>query len=681
MTLTNEIENKYFALLTQKKEHDYNYFILNSPKIPDKVYDEIVREIEQLEKDCPKLKNDTNEKVSPITEDNTFEKIDHKHPMLSIEKAFELDEVLSFCDRIQKETQKDENDIVYTCEYKIDGLAISLHYREGHLDYAVTRGDGKTGEDVTSNVLMIKSIPLNLNECNLDITLPKELEIRGEVYMSFQVFEDLNKLREKNDEQKLANPRNAASGALKRKDPRESRKSNLSMMAYDIVQADELNLPCQAHVLDFLHKLGFEIPHFTCSYRHGLDFIISEKCNDILLPDRKKLHYPTDGLVIKLDELNDRKIFQSTSKYPKWLLAYKYEEEEAQTIVKSIDCQVGKTGIITPVVYLEPVELCGTVVKKATAHNFRMLDALDIRVGDTVSIIKAGEIIPNILSVVSKDDENRSEKFPIPTTCPVCNSDAIHVDGLVALVCQGQECPAKLKGKIEYWVSKGVMNIDNFGTAVIEQLVDKGMVTEVLDIYDLTLDDFMSLERMGKKSSEKILKHLEESKVQPFHKVLCGLQIPGSGKSMSIVLADATKDIDVLKTWTLDQLKELEGIGDTLATNIIDFFSNDKNLKTIEKLRELGFKLSSSNTLEPEVTSDIFKDENVCATGKLEKFTRNEVEDAVRQGGGKVCSSVSKNTTMLVAGDGAGSKLKKAQQLGIKILTENEFNQILTKKE
>jgi DNA ligase (NAD+) len=666
MEIQNDIELKYSSLCNEIESHNKHYFNNSKPIISDFEFDKLFKELITIETMYPEIKSirSPSNRIGsePISE---FKKIKHNASMMSIEKVYNHKDLLSFFTRISKDTK---SQLVY--EYKIDGLSLSLHYKDGYLDKAVTRGDGVEGEDVTENAKVINSIPLYLPG------FEKSIEIRGEVYMSFETFRILNEKKEENKEQLLANPRNAASGALKRKDPKISKQSNLSFIAYDIINPEKYGITSQVTLEGVLSDLGFETPELKEINVDNYDFALT-----MAFDNKDKMHYPIDGIVIKLDDIEERNKFESTSSYPKWMMAYKFAEEIAETTVLDITVQVGKTGTLTPVAIFEPTELCGSIVQKASLHNFDMIRQLDIRVGDTVAIKKAGEIIPQVVSVVSTGEE-RGPKFTEPTECPICHSSVAREGDNVALMCTGSSCSAKIIGKVEYWASKDVMNIDGFGPAIVQQFYDAGYIHDrVSDIYYITLPQIESLDRMGKRSSEKLFKAIQDSIKQPFERVLCGLQIPNTGRTTSKLLANKFKNMNELRIVDYSDLIEIDGIGEIGASVISNWFKDSNNITLLEELENLGFNFEIVEE-EPKdflnMSTDYFNGKTVCVTGTLAMGSRNIAHEIVLGLGAKIHTKVSKDTNILIVGEKAGSKLDKATKLGIVILTEDGFLKLVS---
>lgn len=656
--MTNQ---EYCSLKSELNKHSCLYYNDSNPIISDEEYDKKFNQLLEYERNNPDayIADSPSQRIGadPVSE---FEKIKHSKKMMSIEKVYSVKELDSFSKK--SKLVSDE----YSVEYKIDGLAISLIYENSILTKALTRGNGVVGENVIENVKVINGVPLSIPK-----SMNPTVEIRGEVYMSFKVFEELNKNKKLNGEQLLANPRNAAAGALKRRDSKISKQSKLSMIAYDVVDPLQHGLTNQFQVLSTIKDLGFKTPEYEIvNGSDNLKSVIDKFGNN-----KNNLPYPVDGVVVKINDIASRSKFKDTSSHPKWLVAYKYAEEIEETKVLNIDIQVGKSGALTPVAILEPVEICGSIVSKASLHNFDQVEKLDIRVGDIVGVKKAGEIIPQILYVNMDNRIGKNlEKFKRPELCPVCCFDVANDNDNVALICQNPDCLGKIVGKVLYWASKDVMNIDGLGDAIVEKMYDANMIHNIIDLYDITPDDICRLDGMAEKSSKNIYNSIQKSKEMPFEKVLAGLQIPNTGKTTSSLLANTFKDIQTLRSQKVEDLKAIDGIGDVVANSIYNWFREYKNEKLVMDLVSYGFnmKVDESETMNTPTKSDAFAGEMVCVTGVL--FTpRAHIHELILENGGKIDKSVTSKTTLLVVGENAGSKLAKAASKGITIISEDEF--------
>lgn len=653
-------------LINEIKRHNNLYYIKADPEISDQEYDALLDKLKKIESEHPELKradSPTNYVGSDIT--NKFESISHSTPMLSIENTYNFEDLDKFNERLESAINK--NDVEYLVEMKIDGCSISIIYQDGILLRAVTRGDGKVGEDVTNNVKHILDIPNTISLSGIN-------EFRGEIYMSFDTFNSINNDKIKNLEEPLRNPRNAAAGALKRKNPKESAKSKLSAFIYDYIGTYNTN--SQEDILNLIKHVGFKVePNYKKCNKLNLKQIIDE-FNII----KNTLNYPTDGAVVKLNNLKDRMKVGFTSKHPKWLTAYKFAAEIGVSKVLRIEYQVGKSGIISPVCYFEPIELCGTTVKKATLCNFDYLNKIDIRVGDTIEIQKAGEIIPQVIRYIPEYRRPDFIKIQVPLNCPDCNSLSEKVEDSIYIKCSNDNCPSVLKNKIEYFANRDNMNIDGMGEKIISQLVDKNLVKTVWDIYYLKKHDLLSLDRMAEKSVDKILKNIKNTTRIPFEKVLAAICIPNTGHSISKLLAYKFKNIDNLMNCNKDDLSSIEGIGDKTADTIINYFKRSETKEFIEKLKENNIQLEIIDI--EKSTDDLnnapLKGMSFVVTGSFQDYSRNQIEEIIVKNGGSLKSSVSKNTTYLVVGSDPGSsKIKKANDLNISKLNEFEFFKLL----
>jgi DNA ligase (NAD+) len=661
--MTDSIADKIQQLRNEIRRHDVLYYVHNAPELSDQQYDKLFAELKQFEAAHPELvtPDSPTQRVSeqPVA---GFETVTHTVAMLSIDNTYNEDELRKFDERVSKGLESANYD--YTVEPKIDGLAISLRYEKGHLIQAATRGDGTRGDDVTSNIRTIKAIPLTLE--NKDI--PDVLEVRGEVYIPKVAFAELNALKEDSAEPPFANPRNAAAGSLKLLDARTTAERKLAFLAYSVGQA---STPLASTHYDALEKLkSFGLPVNGAAKVHNIDEVITichsqEKAKD-------SLDYQIDGLVIKVNRYDQHDILGATGRAPKWCIAYKFVAEQAETILESITVQVGKNGTLTPVANLKPVQLAGTTVKRATLHNFEQIARLDLRCGDTVIIEKAGEIIPQVVDVVVKQrDLFESQPFETPTKCPACDGTVQKDENGVYLRCVNPNCTAQLRERLEYFVGKGQMDIDKLGPSLIEQLVDKKLVKTFADIYRLRFDQLVQLGRMADKSAANVMDSIEASKTRPLWRLIAALGIRNVGGQSAQILADELGSLDKLKAATVEELTAIDQIGPVMAESIYDYLHNADNVKVIEDMLDAGIKPAAPQ----EKTSNNLEGMTIVVTGTLKKFTRQQIEQMVKDHGGKTASSVSKKTTLLVAGENAGSKLEKAQKLGVEIISEDQFLQ------
>ncbi len=664
--MSSELSKQIEKLREEINYHDSLYYVSNKPEISDYDYDNLFSKLKELEAAHPELitADSPTQRVSgkPI---KSFNQIKHKSPMLSIDNTYNPEQLRGFDQKVKKQLE-DKEDVEYVVELKIDGLAISLTYQDSVLTQAATRGDGEIGDDVTNNIRTIKSIPLRLNGKR---TPPKFLEVRGEVYMPKKSFASLNQLRSEAGENLFANPRNAAAGSLKLLDPRITASRNLSFFAYSTAQA----IGDSKDHYQSLNKLkDFGLPLNPHTKKVSNIEKVIEICNS-WETQRYELDYQIDGMVVKVNSFAQQEKLGTTARSPKWCISFKFPAEQATTVIESIDIQVGKTGALTPVANFKPVKLAGTVVKRASLHNFDEIKRLDVRVGDTVVIEKAGEIIPQVIRVVKDERGIFAQEFTVPTECPECGGEVIKDRDGVSLRCNNKDCPARLKEKLIYFVARNQMDIENLGPAVIGQLVSKGLVKTFADIYKLTLFDIINLDRMGQKSAQNILEAIEKSKKRPLWRLICALGIRHVGAQNAEVLSNALGSLEAIMNASAEQLEEIEQIGPIIAQSIANFFALEENRKMIEEMLECGVE----PTIEKKRYSDSLKGKVIVATGTLENFTRDGIKQAIKENGGKLSSSVSKKTDFVIAGKNAGSKLEKANELGVRVITEEEFEDMI----
>ena len=644
--------------------HNYNYYVLNAPVISDQEFDRLMRELQDLEAKHPEC-FDANSPTMRVGSDlnKNFTQVEHKYPMLSLGNTYSESEVADFYERVRKSLNED---FEICCEMKFDGTSISLTYEDGKLVRAVTRGDGVKGDDVTDNVKTIRSIPLVLHGEGY----PKNFEIRGEILMPWTVFEDLNRERELREEPLFANPRNAASGTLKSQNSAVVASRKLDAYLYYLLGD---NLPHDGHYenLQEAEKWGFKISHITRKVR-TLDEIF-EFINhwDV---ERKNLPVATDGIVLKVNSLRQQRNLGYTAKSPRWAIAYKFQAEQALTKLLKVTYQVGRTGAVTPVANLEPVQLSGTIVKRASLHNADIIASLDLHIGDMVYVEKGGEIIPKITGVDVASRPQNSEKVTFITHCPECGSKLIRYEDEAAHYCTNETaCPPQIKGKIEHFISRRAMNIEGLGPETVDQFYQEGMIHNVADLYTLKAEDICKLERMGEKSAENIIQGIEASKQVPYERVLFALGIRFVGETVAKKVAKAFRSIDALATATLDELIHVDEIGEKITQSILLYFSNEQNRMLVERLRQAGLKLEAD---EEDLSghTDRLQGKSIVISGVFALHSRDEYKDLIEKHGGKNVGSISKKTSFILAGDNMGpSKLEKAQKLGIPIIDENEF--------
>lgn len=650
--------------------HNYNYYVLNAPVISDQEFDRLMRELQDLEAKHPEC-FDANSPTMRVGSDlnKNFTQVEHKYPMLSLGNTYSESEVADFYERVRKSLNED---FEICCEMKFDGTSISLTYEDGKLVRAVTRGDGVKGDDVTDNVKTIRSIPLVLHGEGY----PKNFEIRGEILMPWTVFEDLNRERELREEPLFANPRNAASGTLKSQNSAVVASRKLDAYLYYLLGD---NLPHDGHYenLQEAEKWGFKISHITRKVR-TLDEIF-EFINhwDV---ERKNLPVATDGIVLKVNSLRQQRNLGYTAKSPRWAIAYKFQAEQALTKLLKVTYQVGRTGAVTPVANLEPVQLSGTIVKRASLHNADIIASLDLHIGDMVYVEKGGEIIPKITGVDVASRPQNSEKVTFITHCPECGSKLIRYEDEAAHYCTNETaCPPQIKGKIEHFISRRAMNIEGLGPETVDQFYQEGMIHNVADLYTLRAEDICKLERMGEKSAENIIQGIEASKQVPYERVLFALGIRFVGETVAKKVAKAFRSIDALATATLDELIHVDEIGEKIAQSILLYFSNEQNRMLVERLRQAGLKLEAD---EEDLSghTDRLQGKSIVISGVFALHSRDEYKDLIEKHGGKNVGSISKKTSFILAGDNMGpSKLEKAQKLGIPIIDENEFLSMIQK--
>jgi DNA ligase (NAD+) len=646
-------------------KYNYEYYVLDRPSVPDAEYDRLMQELIALEEQYPdlKTKDSPSQRVGGEALD-AFQKVEHRTPMLSLANAFNEGDLRDFDRRVRQEVG---DDVMYVCELKIDGLAVSVRYEDGYFVQGATRGDGVTGEDITENLKTIRSLPLRLNE-------PVTLEARGEAYMPKASFERLNEQRRKRGEELFANPRNAAAGSLRQLDPKIAASRHLDLFVYGLANAEELGIDSHSAALDYLQQLGFKTnpERRRCA---NIDEVI-QFVNE-WQEKRPHLPYEIDGIVVKVDSFEQQEQLGATAKSPRWAIAYKFPAEEVVTKLIDIELSVGRTGVVTPTAILEPVRVAGTTVQRATLHNEDFIREKDIRIGDSVIIKKAGDIIPEVVNVVPDRRTGEEVPFVMPTHCPECASELVRLEGEVALRCINPKCPAQIREGLIHFVSRQAMNIEGLGEKVISQLFREGLIHDVADIYRLTKEQLIRLERMGEKSATNLLHAIEASKQNSLERLLFGLGIRHVGAKAAKVLAEHFETMDRLQTATKEELMAIHEIGEKMADSIVTYFSKPEVKELLNELRAYGVNMEykGPKTPNPGDVHSYFAGKTVVLTGKLESLSRNEAKEKIEQLGGKVTGSVSKNTDLVIAGADAGSKLAKAQQLNIEIWDEARFLQ------
>ncbi len=676
---------KELRALLNKANH--SYYVLDCPEITDSIYDQLYRELIEIENSNPSLitADSPSQRLGGIPSKG-FKSIDHDIPLLSLDNAFNIDELQLWYTKIKKlidsknKTKKDLKNPELICELKIDGNAISLRYENGILTKAATRGDGATGEDVTTNIRTISSIPLRLLLNNP----PPWIEIRGEAFMPNEIFNKLNLERKNTDQALFANPRNSCAGTLRQLDSKIVASRKLDFFAYSIYlpknwssKDSKFNKPIsQSEALIFLKNIGFRVNNASKIQKDLNEANNYYKYWEI---QKSSLAYATDGIVVKINKFNLQNILGSTNKAPRWAIAVKYPAEEKATKLKKIIFQVGRTGAVTPVAEFESIELAGTSVNRATLHNAKRLALLDLHYRDTIVVRKAGEIIPEVIRVI-KEFRNFDEKLvKFPLDCPECNSKLVQESKEAITKCVNSECPAKIKGRLLHWVSKGSMNIEGLGEKIINQLVNMGYLRSIADLYKLNFDSLLNLERFGDKSAKNLLREINESKQKNWHKQLFGLGIPHIGESNAKSLSKHFQSIEELITSAKkspENISNIYGFGNEITDSIIQWFDDSNNQTLIQELKSIGFSLKENLDLKAN-NSNLFNGMSFVITGTLHSLTRDEAKELIENAGGKVSSSISKKTDFLISGEKAGSKLKKAQELGVKIINENELKLLL----
>ena len=650
------------GLRRQISEHNRNYYDLDAPTISDFEYDALMRRLKELEEQNPELRTpDSPTQRVGGSALAAFAPVQHDVPLESLNDVFSYDEVSDFIERVSAAVK----DAEYVVEPKIDGLSVALRYENGVFTQGATRGNGVTGEDVTANLMTVASIPKRIEGA------PEHLVVRGEVYMPRSVFEDINEQRDINGEAPLANPRNAAAGSLRQQDPRVAAERRLAILVFNIQTVTGKEFSSHEETLDYLSSLGFPVVgHMKC-----MDAASCAERIAWLGDSRDTFDYDIDGAVVKVNSLAQRQTLGSTSKAPRWAVAYKYPPEKKETRVTDIIVQVGRTGVLTPKAVVEPVRLAGTTVTNATLHNQDFINEKDIRIGDTVLIQKAGEIIPEVLEVIYSKRPDGTAPFVIPDTCPVCGAPVTRDEGGAALRCRGAECPAQLLRNIVHFASRGAMDIDGLGISVSKALLDAELIRSAGDLYYLDAQSVASLDRMGTKSAENLIAAIEASKTRGLARLLYALGILQVGQSAGKSLALHFGTLDAIENASEEELTEVDDIGAVTAKNIREWFASQQSQHLLGLLRNAGVSMASTE----EKTGTLFENMTFVLTGTLSKYTRDEASEIIRSQGGKTSSSVSKKTTAVLAGENAGSKLTKAESLGIRIITEDEFDEMIGK--
>lgn len=662
-----EAEGKLNELREKLEEYGYHYYVIDNPVVSDAEYDALMQELLKLEEQYPDLITEDSPSVrvggNPLPH---FEKVQHEIPMLSLGNAFNEEDLRDFDRRV---TDGFGKPVSYACELKIDGLAVSLKYEKGRFILGATRGDGTTGENITSNLKTVRSIPMRLKEA-------VDIEVRGEAFMPKQSFEKLNEAKLEAGEEPFANPRNAAAGSLRQLDPKIAAKRNLDIFLYSVAQVKEKEIPTHTEALQFMSQLGLktnkEAKHCK-DINEVIDYVNS------WLERRPNLSYEIDGIVIKVDSLEAQQKLGFTAKSPRWAIAYKFPAEEVMTTLEGIELSIGRTGVVTPTALLSPVQVAGTTVKRASLHNEDLIRQKDIKIGDKVVIKKAGDIIPEVVNVLEEQRTGEEQDFKMPTECPACESELVRLEGEVALRCINPKCSAQIREGMIHFVSRNAMNIDGLGERVITQLFEHGLIKDVADIYKLEREKLLKLERMGEKSVDNLLHAIDASKENSLEKLLFGLGIRFVGAKAAKTLAQYFEEIEALQEASETELEAINEIGIKMAQSIVRYFKKPEVSTLINELKTVGVNTTYKGP-RLEISSDsIFSNKVVVLTGKLEILTREEAKEKIEAFGGKVTGSVSAKTDLLIAGEKAGSKLKKAESLNIEIWNEAKLVEELNK--
>lgn len=645
--------------------HAKKYYDDDDPEISDFEYDMLMLELRTLENEFPEfVTSDSLTQHVGGTVKEGFEKVEHEVPLQSLLDIFNFDDLYAFDERVRKTADENNIPLKYVVETKIDGLSVSLEYKDGIFVRGATRGNGLVGEDVTENLKTVKSIPKKLSE-KIDII------VRGEVFISKEGFEKLNEERDILGQPLFANARNAAAGSLRQLDSKETEKRPLDIYIFNVQKSDTIDFKSHYESLIYLEKLGFNVNPVKI-YCDTIDEVI-EAINKIG-DDRESLSFGIDGAVIKVDDLKLREIIGTNYKVPKWAIAYKYPPEQKQTILKDIVCQVGRTGAITPMAILEPVKVAGSTISKTTLHNEDFIKEKDLMIGDTIIIQKAGDVIPEVVGVVKEKRNGSERKFEMPKKCPVCGADAVREEGEAVVRCIGIECKAKLFRSIWHFASREAMNIKGLGYSIIEELLNRNLIKNIADLYDLTLEDIKTLKKDGTKFAQNLIDAIEESKNNDLYRLINALGIRHVGVKGAKSLAKHFKNMNDLMNASYEELIDVDDTGEITAKAIYEFFNQEQTKDLIEKLRIVGVNMKA---IEDENTDNRFEGMTFVLTGTLDNYTRGEAGTIIEKFGGKVSGSVSKKTTYVLAGEDAGSKLDKANKLGVNVISENQFNEMI----
>lgn len=659
-----DIKTRMDELIDQINYHSNKYYNDDAPEISDYEYDNLMKELIKIEEENPQIKraDSPSSRVGGKPLDK-FTQITHKIPMLSLSNAYSDKDLKDFDKRVRELA---DDSVEYVVEFKIDGLSVGLTYKNGVFEKGATRGNGVVGEDITENLRTVKTIPLKINDT-------EEVVVRGEVYISKQNFEKINELQEEQGLQLFANPRNLAAGTLRQLDSKLTAKRPLDIFIFNLEYIENTNLKSHSESLEYLKNLGFKVStdYKVCSNIEGVIEHI-----EYWTENRSKLPFEIDGMVIKVNDLQQREIMGYTAKSPRWAIAYKFPAEQKKTKLIDIIVEVGRTGTITPTAILEPVRLAGTTVSRATLHNEDYINEKDIKIGDTVLVQKAGDIIPQVVQVVKDDRDGNEIEFKFPDKCPVCSEPTVRLEGEAAVKCINISCPAQIRRGIIHFASRDAMNIEGLGESIVGLLLDNNIIKDIADLYYIKKEDVINLERMGEKSAENLIKAIEKSKQNELYRLINGLGIKYIGVKGAKVLAKNFDSLDEIINADAVQLTNLEEFGDIMANSVVEFFKEEKNMTVINKLKEAGVNTESIKNKDESIVN-IFEGMKIVLTGTLPTLKRNDAKEMIEARGGKATSSVSKSTTFVLAGEEAGSKLTKANELGVKVIDEAKFLDIL----
>ncbi|GKZ03129.1 DNA ligase [Paraclostridium bifermentans] len=659
-----DIKTRMDELIDQINYHSNKYYNDDAPEISDYEYDNLMKELIKIEEENPQIKraDSPSSRVGGKPLDK-FTQITHKIPMLSLSNAYSDKDLKDFDKRVRELA---DDSVEYVVEFKIDGLSVGLTYKNGVFEKGATRGNGVVGEDITENLRTVKTIPLKINDT-------EEVVVRGEVYISKQNFEKINELQEEQGLQLFANPRNLAAGTLRQLDSKLTAKRPLDIFIFNLEYIENTNLKSHSESLEYLKNLGFKVStdYKVCSNIEGVIEHI-----EYWTENRSKLPFEIDGMVIKVNDLQQREVMGYTAKSPRWAIAYKFPAEQKKTKLIDIIVEVGRTGTITPTAILEPVRLAGTTVSRATLHNEDYINEKDIKIGDTVLVQKAGDIIPQVVQVVKDDRDGNEIEFKFPDKCPVCSEPTVRLEGEAAVKCINISCQAQIRRGIIHFASRDAMNIEGLGESIVGLLLDNNIIKDIADLYYIKKEDVINLERMGEKSAENLIKAIEKSKQNELYRLINGLGIKYIGVKGAKVLAKDFDSLDEIINADAVQLTNLEEFGDIMANSVVEFFKEEKNMTVINKLKEAGVNTESIKNKDESIVN-IFEGMKIVLTGTLPTLKRNDAKEMIEARGGKATSSVSKSTTFVLAGEEAGSKLTKANELGVKVIDEAKFLDIL----